>query len=619
MKSPHYFEAGQDRRSRSQGLSAIRRGNQPRGRPKTRRSRFCLEALESRRLLSTITEYPALSSGQNGQPNQITVGSDGNLWFSEPASSDVGVFNPTTKGVSQDLIRVTNAKPLGITSAPGTNGAIWFTLNEVNQFQGGMIVPNSSNPPVFFGRTDINSSAAGIVVLGNDPWFTMPTANQIGTYDPTIPRVTTYSLSPANINVSGFNSMLVTGPDGNLWFTEPGAIGIFSPTSLRVIGQVSLPSGTQTPADITVGPDGNIWFTESVPNPNGPGFVSSAVGVINPTTQELITEITTPPSAQPRGITNAPDGHIWFTESGAGALGVIQVMSDPTKDTVVATLSVPTGVVKNPVPMGITTGPDGNIWFADAGGAIGVATLGMHLAVTNQPPLGVQVGSGFGLTVAVENSAGQVDSAFSGTITVAIGNNAGAGTLSGTISLPASGGVATFSGLSLNAAGNGYTLVVSSAGVISATTNSFDVLTTLPPTITGEQVLFKRKTNRKHKPVGKPIFVGFVFDFSTAMNPATAGTAAEYQVDAFVPKKIKRKKVLVPQFVPVSAIYNASTNSVTLTVSARQAFRRGGQITVIAGGITSAQGVPLDGNNEGIPGDNGMFTILARASGITRA
>ena len=50
----------------------------------------------------------------------------------------------------------------------------------------------------------------------------------------------------------------------------------------------------------------------------------------------------------------------------------------------------------------------------------------------------------------------------------------------------------------------------------------------------------------------------------------------------------------------------------SLTLGTKQAFAKGGQITVIASapnGVSSAAGVLLDGNNEGVAGDNGVFTI----------
>ena len=50
-------------------------------------------------------------------------------------------------------------------------------------------------------------------------------------------------------------------------------------------------------------------------------------------------------------------------------------------------------------------------------------------------------------------------------MTVALANNPGGDTLGGTLSVTATSGVATFSGLTLTKAASGYTLLVSSSGV----------------------------------------------------------------------------------------------------------------------------------------------------------
>jgi hypothetical protein len=66
--------------------------------------------------------------------------------------------------------------------------------------------------------------------------------------------------------------------------------------------------------------------------------------------------------------------------------------------------------------------------------------------------------------------------------------------------------------------------------------------------------------------------------------------------------------------------YTDSNDSVSLLLIGKQAFTKGGQITVIAAppdGVSSAAGVSLDGNDEGVAGDNGAFTILPKARGIT--
>src|SRR5213075_1168238 len=63
----------------------------------------------------------------------------------------------------------------------------------------------------------------------------------------------------------------------------------------------------------------------------------------------------------------------------------------------------------------------------------------------------------------------------SANVTVALGNNPGSGTLSGTLTRPAVGGAASFGNLSIDKVGTGYTLVASSAGLTSATSAAFDI------------------------------------------------------------------------------------------------------------------------------------------------
>jgi len=58
---------------------------------------------------------------------------------------------------------------------------------------------------------------------------------------------------------------------------------------------------------------------------------------------------------------------------------------------------------------------------------------------------------------------------------MAIANNPGGGTLSGTLSKNAVNGIATFSDLSIDAGGNGYTLRATATGLTQATSNAFDI------------------------------------------------------------------------------------------------------------------------------------------------
>ena len=77
--------------------------------------------------------------------------------------------------------------------------------------------------------------------------------------------------------------------------------------------------------------------------------------------------------------------------------------------------------------------------------------------------------------VQVEDSLNNVVSTDNSTITLAIGTNAGGGSLSGITSVAAVNGTATFSGLSINKSGTGYTLAASDAALAGATSTSFNI------------------------------------------------------------------------------------------------------------------------------------------------
>ncbi len=99
-----------------------------------------------------------------------------------------------------------------------------------------------------------------------------------------------------------------------------------------------------------------------------------------------------------------------------------------------------------------------------------------QLVFTVQPS-GTVVGSPISPAVAVtiEDAGGNPQTSATNTVTLAIGANPNNGALSGTLSVNAVNGVATFSGISINNAGTGYTLTTSSAGLTGATSGTFNV------------------------------------------------------------------------------------------------------------------------------------------------
>jgi streptogramin lyase len=152
--------------------------------------------------------------------------------------------------------------------------------------------------------------------------------------------ITTFLIAPES-----YPEALTAGPDGNLWYVSTvfhrggTEIGQITPTGVYTI----YPAGGIV--DLTAGRDGNVWFAQLWQN---------KIGRI--TAKGVITEFSLPllPNGLcscPSGITTGPDGYIWFI--GFDAIGRITPAGQ------VSYFSIPGS------GPGITTGPDGNIWFTD--------------------------------------------------------------------------------------------------------------------------------------------------------------------------------------------------------------------------------------------------------------
>ena len=73
------------------------------------------------------------------------------------------------------------------------------------------------------------------------------------------------------------------------------------------------------------------------------------------------------------------------------------------------------------------------------------------------------------------DALGNLVPGFTGSVSIALGNNPGGATLSGTTPVAAVGGVATFFDLTLNKTGTGYTLTASATGFATVTSTTFDI------------------------------------------------------------------------------------------------------------------------------------------------
>ncbi len=279
-----------------------------------------------------VGQIEHLLSYQDYQPLSITTGPDGALWFTENCC--LGVGRIATDGTITQYPYASGNVSDFITT--GSDGALWFT-------QGFSYIGRMTTSGVYSQYTIPGPEAAvGYITTGPDGavWFT-----ESGEVD-SIVRLTTsgeFTIYPIPTSGAGANG-ITTGPDGALWFTESFAGKIGRITTSGAITEYPLPAGTG-PSSIVTGPDGALWFPQELEDSIGRITTSGALSQY-PLTQTTILE-----RCQ---IAVGPDGDLWFGDAGNVALGRITTSGALTE------YPVPTG---NGSPAGITSGPDGAIWY----------------------------------------------------------------------------------------------------------------------------------------------------------------------------------------------------------------------------------------------------------------
>jgi virginiamycin B lyase len=249
----------------------------------------------------------------------ITAGPDGNLWFvGDRIGGGVGRITPDGQ-VSEFTLPNAFSQPVAITAGP--DGNVWFTANI---YPSGEVVGRVSPtgqitefaipvPPGVSGRAD------GIT-LGPDGnlWFL---------HDGILARITPTGQITDHV-ADAVGEAIAAGPDGNLWTagtlfnTQTGAVlgGFVDRISLTgSVTTFNLGAANSSPASIRPGPDGNLWFTE-------PGV--DQIGRITPAGQ--ITLFAAPTAgSQPTAITAGPNGNIWFTEAASRQIGEYFLVGTP--------------------------------------------------------------------------------------------------------------------------------------------------------------------------------------------------------------------------------------------------------------------------------------------------
>ncbi|KWT92182.1 virginiamycin B lyase family protein [Candidatus Magnetominusculus xianensis] len=196
-----------------------------------------------------ITEYNLPTTGL--WPNGITLGPDGNLWFTESYGNKIGKITPTgtvtefssTKSGNIDDYQIAaGSYPTGITLGP--DGNLWFTemaANKIGKMTTSGIITEYDLPQGGYpwGITAGPDGNLWFVESGGDN--TQPGGNNIGRIT-TAGVITEYPIPTAQ----SWPTNIALGPDNNLWFTEYGTnkigklvIGTAKPTTTTVSSSLS--------------------------------------------------------------------------------------------------------------------------------------------------------------------------------------------------------------------------------------------------------------------------------------------------------------------------------------------------------------------------------------------
>jgi hypothetical protein len=103
-----------------------------------------------------------------------------------------------------------------------------------------------------------------------------------------------------------------------------------------------------------------------------------------------------------------------------------------------------------------------------------------QLAFTTQPPSSSPAGGPFGVAVAVQDAAGNTVTTSTASISLALSGGTSGAALSGTPTVQATNGVATFSGLAVNKVGTGYQLNATATGLTGASSSAFAITAGAP-------------------------------------------------------------------------------------------------------------------------------------------
>ncbi|HEY6110523.1 MAG TPA: hypothetical protein VIV56_16595, partial [Gemmatimonadales bacterium] len=482
----------------------------------------------------------------------------------------------------------TGSVTVAIGSGTGTSGATLAGITTANSSGGVATFSTLSIDKMGIGYR-LAASAASLAAVTSDSFDIVPgvAAQLVFTTQPPTTTIAGAIIGPpVQVEVRDGVGNLVTGFAGNVTISITSGTGTTGAT-LAGTRTVLASGGVATFTDLSISRSGAA-YTLSVRSSGLAGATSTPFDILAGPVSALAFSVQ--PVTTSAGATFVPAVAVSARDA---AGNTVSTFGDPVTLSISANPGNGTlhGTTTQAAVSGVATFPDLSIDSSGTGyrlqaasGALNVTSQAFsiraggasRLAFTVQPGTAV---AGVAMSPAVQvselDSLGNVVSGFAGAVTLAItpGSGTGGALLSGTTTVTAAGGVASFSTLSIDSAGTGYTLTASTAGLADEVSATFKV--TAGP---GSRLAFTVQP--------KSVKAGAVFSppLEVTVLDAIGNTATSYAGNV--------------------------TLSITTGTGTAGANLAGTKTVAVAAGVASFSDLSIDLAGNG-------YTLSARSSGIT--
>jgi len=410
-------------------------------------------------------------------------GTAGTAWTVQPVVTLEDANGNTVTGTAQTVtLAIQNNSGGGTLS--GTTAAAVNTSTGVATFSGLSINKVGTGYTLTATGSTVDTTAGTVISSGFNitagtatqlVFGTQPSNTQAGS---SITPAVTVEVEDANGNVVTSSTVSIamaigTNPGGGtLSGTTPvsavNGVATFSNLSINKVGtgytlaasSTGLSSATSSVFNITPGTATKVVFNQQPTNTTAGASISPAVTVQVEDADNNVVTTSTASIVMATG-----------TNPGSGTLSGTTPVSAVNGVATFSNLSI------NKTGTGYTLAASSSGLTGATSSTFNIAPGTATQLVFGTQPSNTAAGSSItpAVTVQVEDANNNVVTTSTASIAVAIGTNPGGGTLSGTTPVSAVNGVATFSNLSINKTGTGYTLAASSTGVAGATSNTFNI------------------------------------------------------------------------------------------------------------------------------------------------